>query len=182
MRTKEGFRKEFLQKRDDLSLEEREEKSRVIIRKLQGLEVYRNAASLFTYVNMRSEVITEELILLSLAKGKKVAVPKVGNGRMDFYEIRGMKDLKRGSFGILEPLPHLPAAEPPALLIMPGIAFDIHRNRIGYGGGYYDRYLAEKKMENTVALAFGCQLTDSLPSEACDIRPEMIITESAVYG
>ncbi len=99
---------------------------------------------------------------------------------MLFYQITSMDDLTRGKYGILEPsarLEHAPAYD--SLFIMPGVVFDKNRNRIGYGGGFYDRYLAkldEKPM--VVALGYDNQVEASLSPDPFDIKPDYILTET----
>ncbi len=187
---KNDLRKASLSKRDALSKEEIEEKSRMIFEKLMELEQYRDADNVLVYASMRSEVITDDIILDALANGKKVFCPKVTDkeaGVMEFVRIMTLEDLKEGYFGIREPeitqgaeLVNSHETEM-SLIIMPGVAFDKNRNRIGYGGGFYDRYLTGHDQINTVALAFDCQIIDgAIDSSTEDIRPGIILTENQV--
>ena len=104
---------------------------------------------------------------------------------MRFFRIRSFEDLQEGTMHIMEPDPQkcdcLDVAEN-TLIIMPGVAFDINRHRIGYGGGFYDRYLAKHPDHPTVAAAYSFQVFDQIPAEAQDIRPQVLVTEEDVIG
>ncbi len=101
---------------------------------------------------------------------------------MSFYLVESEKELVRGAFGILEPTGESERAPgDDGLVIIPGIAFDKHYNRIGYGKGYYDRYLSAHPNLFKLALAFDIQLVDKIPAEECDCRMDMIFTETLMY-
>ena len=87
---------------------------------------------------------------------------------------------KPGTFGIPEPVSGDPISPGDALMIMPGTAFDRNLSRIGYGGGYYDRYLCENPNIQTVAVSYACQVFDSIPSEEHDVRPRILVTEDEI--
>lgn len=203
---KQSLRKDILRKRNALSTEEQQEKSRRILQRLFTLEEYRKAENILCYVSWRSEVQTQELIDLALAQGRKVYCPKVHvhnlekdmktvqENRMDFYRIMGLEELRPGFQGIREPqetAEGLFAGEENrgnTLMLLPGAVFDQDSfHRIGYGGGYYDRYLArcgrliEKGLLHTAAVAYELQLVKNLPAQEHDMRVGAIITEQRVY-
>jgi 5-formyltetrahydrofolate cyclo-ligase len=99
-----------------------------------------------------------------------------------FYITSFEEDLEDGYFGIREPKEIHPAKEENALLLMPGVAFDEARHRVGYGGGFYDRFLEAHPGMVTVALAFEFQVKEEVPFEEFDIRPSRIVTEKRVIG
>lgn len=197
--TKREMRAQALALRDALPHVDRKAYSKDIIDKVMHLDCYRNAAALLVYVNFRSEVETRILIEKALKDKKAVFAPAVSEREMEFFRINSLNDLKSGYHGILEP-----AKEPKAsykawmkqsentsaktLLCMPGAAFDRERNRIGYGGGYYDRYLSALSAEDgkrsgdieTAALAFSCQIFTEIPNESHDLRPDRIVTEREI--
>ncbi len=188
--TKEEARKYILSKRDNLDKYKIQSASREIFDKLTALLSYQEAENVLIYASMRSEVITDEIILDAFSEGKRVFCPKVvdrKSGLMKFVEIGSLDDLKEGYFGIREPKLSKDYVEPDfdikkSLVVMPLVCFDIDRNRIGYSGGFYDRYLALHKGISTVALAFECQKIDGkIPSDDYDIAPDMIITEESIY-
>ena len=184
---KETCRKNALEKRNSLSGTEIKEKSRVIFEKLGDMELYRNASNILIYASMGSEASTDEIMLDALSLGKKVFCPKVTDkkaGIMEFVRIDSPEDLAEGYFHIREPeisdgseLYDGQDSEN-TLVIMPLVAFDDNLDRIGYGGGFYDRYLERFEKLMTVAIAFECQKSDELlPSTDVDIKPGIIITE-----
>lgn len=183
---KKRFRREALAKRDSLTAEQRGNYSGRIIKKLIDLPCYVNADAILTYVSFRSEVDTFPLIERAFTDGKAVFAPKVLGKEMDFFRIYSLADLTAGYRGILEPSGRYSYNEwggdqlgQCILICMPGAAFDRARHRIGYGGGFYDRYLSGhlRRKVATVALAYDCQVFEEIPWEAHDIRPEWIITE-----
>lgn len=183
MESKKEIRKRILLARDGLTEEERLKKGLSIEKLLFGLSWVKEAGTLFFYASFGSEAPTWNMIGRALSEGRRVALPKVEGKRMRFYEIKDVKDLRPGPFGILEP----PAegeelTEEADCLIMPGVAFDLQRARIGYGGGFYDRYLSSHRPGYTAALAFECQILSAgaLLAEPHDIRPARIVTELRV--
>lgn len=139
------------------------------------------------YVSYGTEVDTRVLIGELLENKKEtihIAVPKVNGDEMEFYEIKSLSDLSLGYMGILEPRGEVLAHVEDAIMIMPGLVFDINRNRIGYGGGYYDRYISGhlSQIKETVALAYDFQVIEGdLEVFSHDIKPDLIITEKGVY-
>ena len=173
-------RKEIKDKRAFLSPELVSRLSGEIATQLYGTEEYRSADTVCFYISANNEVDTMPMIAQALHNGKKVAAPRVRGKEMDFILFSDVAELKKGAFGILEPQgDHIINTED-ALLLMPGVAFDLHCNRIGYGGGFYDRYLAEHTTACKIALAYELQIVDTLETEQFDIKPDMIITEKRV--
>ena len=148
-----------------------------------ALEEYQKADTIYAYMDCKHEVETRDLIQSAWKDGKKVAVPKVQGERMQFYYIQSFEaDLEDGYFGIQEPREIHPAHETEALLLMPGVAFDEACHRVGYGGGFYDRFLEEHPKMTTVALAFEFQVKETVPFEDFDICPAKIVTEKRVIS
>lgn len=149
------------------------------------LPEYHSAEVIYAYVDCKHEVETSDIIRASLADGKRVAVPKVMGADMKFFYITSLtNDLEEGYFGIREPYEKHPADEAgdekKALMLMPGVAFDEERHRIGYGGGFYDRFLEAHPALSRVALAFEFQVKSQVPYETFDICPAKIVTEKRV--
>lgn len=179
------IRADVLEKRDGLSDKEIEQKSRLIFEKLINTKEYKNSENILVYASMGSEVRTDEIILDALANGKKVFCPKVTDkkaGTMVFIRISAIEDLKEGYFYIREPKldenSEIMGKSEKTLVIMPGVAFDKNKNRIGYGGGFYDRYLSGHPDYATVALCFEEQIiTDSIEPEVTDVAPDYLLTD-----
>ena len=190
---KSELRKTMKGIRNDLSENQIVEYSHSICETIRGLRSYAEADMILAYMSTGSEVRLQELINAARADGKRVYIPKVINKKeMRFYLYDGK--FTKGSFGIKEPkntsdmkmydaeLEHLLGENRKTLVIMPAVAFDIDRNRLGYGGGYYDRFveMVEGYPVTFVAAGYDCQIIDSIPTEACDKKPEMIITEHRI--
>ncbi len=159
-----------------------ERESREIAEKLFGLPEYRSAKMIFAYASMKKEVQTDLILQHALDAGKRVFLPKVtGAGQMVFTEIRSLTELVYTEpFGIREPslLSEAEIIDPPVpeLMLVPGLAFDRAGNRLGHGGGYYDRYLSELKSKTLLlGLALSCQLVPEVPAEPFDIPVDRVL-------
>lgn len=191
--TKSEARSKSLRLRDALTRQERMHYSREIVKNLTSLPCYQNTEVLLAYANYRSEVETLELICQALSEGRQVFVPRVEGRNMEFYQITDLTQLQAGYRGIPEPISGRPYTDcllqtkqiPQTLLCMPGVAFDRAHHRIGYGGGFYDRYLEKLAVYQkqgslrlvTAALAYTCQIWDEISWESHDIMPDMILTQ-----
>lgn len=165
--------------------------ARIAERVLQS-PVLEKAEYILCYVSFGSEVMTDGIINHILEHtDKKVYIPKIIGSEMEFYRITTLQGLQASDWGIREPegepdkrFPRETFAGGPdgnlddLLVLMPGIAFDRRRGRIGYGGGFYDRYLAVLGGCRTIALAYSAQILERVPVRSFDIRPERIFTET----
>lgn len=176
MYTKEELRKVIRGYRRSLNSEDAALKSIAILNKLFETQQYKDAACIYTYIDCRNEVSTMPLVRKALKEGKRVAAPKIENHSMEFYYISGYSDLREGAFGIMEPFGCELAQETDALMIMPGVAFDKENHRVGFGGGFYDRYLERENTHYKIALAYQFQIFEQIPYEAHDICPDMVLT------
>ncbi len=186
-RPKASLRKELLEKRDAIPPEVRRVKSRLIGDRLLTLDEIRNARTVFIFASFRSEVDTSGLIDRLLADGKRIVLPVVEreHHKLLLYEIRDSVELRPGYMGIPEPSVrtedrHAEIGDIDAVVI-PGAGFDLAGNRLGYGGGYYDRLLSglERRIP-VIAPAFEEQVADSVPSEPHDVGVDMIVTDRRV--
>ena len=182
---KKKIRRRILKLRDGLSSEERGEKSKQIKKKLFTLFEFTSAKTVFFYAAKRSEVATKEMIEDALSLGKKVGLPIVRGKEIFFSQIFNYGKLIPSTFGILEPEEEHPISlDRVDLIIVPGIVFDSQGNRIGFGKGFYDRFL--KKIPDTfkIGLAFEIQIVETIPKISTDIPVDKIITEKRVidYG
>ena len=177
------IRKQMKQLRADMTRTERFEKSMQIFEQLITVPEFKRADRIYTYVSMDNEIDTIMLIDYSLSLEKRVFVPRVSGKDMEFYEISDISELNPGYMGIHEP--DINGKEPDysrtGFMCMPGLAFDRSYNRIGYGGGFYDRYLSVENKLYKAALAYEAQLLESIPAQDGDVRPDMIVTEESIY-
>lgn len=177
------LRKEILTKRASISTERRKLADMVIADRIIGHQWFYKAEVLLGFVNYDSEISTKEILEEALLKGKKLFLPKVEGENMVFYRIYSLDDLAEGYKGILEPTGETEVfqyalyTEKRLLLLMPGVAFDIYGNRMGYGKGFYDRFLADKELLQTYSIGIGykCQQVEHLPVDEHDIKPYQVI-------
>lgn len=180
--TKKEAREAMRQRRGGMSDRERRDRDRGIRENLLALEEVRGAEAIFSFVSCGTEADTLSLISLFLQEGRLVAVPRVSGKDMAFYQIAGLKELKPGFQGILEPSGRNPVRGVGGVMLLPGLAFDHQRNRVGYGGGYYDRYLAKEAGAGlvTVAIAYDFQVAGELDVDEYDWRPDILVTDRRV--
>lgn len=158
-------------------------KSAAIRARLFRLPDYRKAKTVMFYAAKDLEVQTLDAIRLALkgnskGKGKRVAVPLVKGDKMDAIEIRSAKDLAPGAFGVPEPRRGKKIGPKEIdLVVVPGVAFDTNGNRVGYGKGFYDKYLKKSVGARTVGLAYEFQIAPRVPAECHDVRVNFVITE-----
>ena len=142
--------------------------------------VYKDASVIYLYLAYNQEIITTTLIERAWNDGKAVAVPKCyEDNRMEFHRIYSFDDVEPGMYDIPEPISGEIVEDEEVLILMPGLAFDGNFNRIGYGGGYYDRYLERKQNCNfvKVAFAYDFQLLEHIDTDDHDYKVDMIITD-----
>lgn len=180
---KKELRRQMLALRRSLSEKERHEMSMQIRKELLSRREIQEAENILCYANYGQEVETLPFLADCLLLGKRVYCPLVIGREMEFYRISSIDELKEGFHGIPEPLGDETRLYFPKkgsqkdVMIMPGVVFDLSYHRIGYGGGYYDRYLSRIKNLYTVAVAFSHQIVDEIPFEEYDICPQIILTE-----
>jgi len=186
---KKQLRQTVFNRREQMTDEEVNQKSRQIFQKITASDAYRSADAIFTYMGFGHEVITRSFIEQAWRDGKKVAVPRVeAHRRMSFWYIHAFDQLKTSKFGIAEPDPSVPGSVSQAddadhvLMIMPGVAFDQSLHRVGYGGSYYDRYLKRHMDFTRYAVAFEFQIFDAVPYDLMDVPPQAIFTEERILS
>lgn len=180
--TKKEIRAIVKKNRREATPEQIRENSNEICKQFLNLPEYKEAKVVFAYMDCKNEVETKMVIEQCWRDGKTVAVPKVFGEIMKYYVITSYDDLEEGYFGIPEPK-HEQLNEivcDDGLMILPGVAFDICRHRVGYGGGFYDRYLEAHPGMKKIAFAFEFQMFESVPFEVFDRQPEKIITEKRI--
>ncbi len=139
-------------------------------------EQYRRAKTVYGYLPYNQEVRTTEILQRALADGKRVAVPKIYGDEMRFIYLSDLTQVEKNSMGIPEPLQDGPVADDPtALVLMPGLAFTRSGDRMGYGGGFYDRFLEAEPDHPTVALCYDFQILDTVPTAQNDIPVDLVL-------
>lgn len=223
--SKKNIRRHVLAMRDTISADDKAQYDMKIREIVTGMKEYREADVILAYVSYKSEVDTTMLIQQALADGKYVFAPKVSGKEMEFWRITAMENLREGYRGISEPVQSISFPDwirerrsiasidtvidkaencvqevCKVMMWMPGSAFDTERHRIGYGGGFYDRYLnrlscVSKQIVSseqqrlfighftltTAALAYHCQVLGRIPYEEHDRKPDLLVTEQEIY-
>lgn len=183
---KRRIREEILSKRDKEPEDLRQKKSRRIKERLFSLKEFKKAHTILFYYSKGSEVETKEMMKEALRQEKRVLLPRVKGKEIYLGEIKELdQDVERGSFGILEPKETSKKTTPKGvdLVVIPGIAFDLEGGRIGYGFGYYDRFLKRfPKKVSLVALAYDFQIVDRLPVGRYDGGVGKVITETRIIA
>ena len=139
-------------------------------------EAYQNAKTIYGYLPYNQEVRTVPMLERALQDGKRVAVPKCYGDEMKFIFMDDLSKVEKGYANIPEPVADGPIADDEtALVLMPGLAFDPEGHRIGYGGGFYDKFLAAEPNHPTLALCYAFQLLPKLETEAHDIPVDYVL-------
>ncbi len=173
---KKELRSRIRQQKRAMSEAEIREKSEALGALFAGCPAYQTAKTIYCYLPYNQEVRTVPMLERALAEGKRVAVPKVIGDEMKFIYITDFSRVEKGYAGIPEPVEDGPVAEDPtALVLMPGLAFDPAGHRIGYGGGFYDRFLAQEPKHPTVALCYDFQMLERLDTEEFDIPVDTVL-------
>jgi len=173
---KKELRKKYTKIRNNI--ENREEKDNKILENLKKLEIYKNTKSVFIFISYKSEVNTKEIIKMIKKDGKKLLVPLVKGPEMIAVEIDSIDDLKPNKMGILEPLTGESVTDID-LTLTPGLAFDKKGYRLGYGGGYYDKFFAKV---DTVRMGIGYsdQKVDEVVHEDYDKALDYLLTDEGL--
>ena len=181
--SKQEIRKTIQTKRLALAPELVEEHSAEIRKALLASSAYGCAETIACYVSVKNEVDTTRFIKHALDEGKRVCVPQtLGAGVLEHTRIRSLGELKPARFGLLEPSEGLEICPGELdLVIIPGVAFNNSGNRIGFGAGYYDRYLTGLQVLK-VGLAYDFQILQKVPDESHDIALDIIITQTRVLN
>ena len=182
---KKMLRQHMLEKRDRLTKEEVRLHSEQIAGQLISNMMYTECQHICIYQAFRNEVCCDRIRELAFYDKKAVYVPvtDIGLKTMEFYRITEDTAWKPGAYGIMEPVicEDTPILQEHALILMPGLVFDRQKHRLGYGGGYYDRYLNLHRQHKTAALCYTFQiLEENLPVEDHDIVPDYIVTEDYI--
>ncbi|WP_195266102.1 5-formyltetrahydrofolate cyclo-ligase [Clostridium sp. 1001275B_160808_H3] len=182
---KRVLRNKILEIRDSLDNSKKEIMDTKIFNELINTELYKKASNIFIYISFSNEINTINIIEKAFEDRKNVFIPKVYKDEkyMKAIKLNSFDELKKNSMGILEPIDDSDYIEKENidLIVVPGVVFDNECNRIGYGGGYYDRYLNEiKSKENKIALAYDLQVVDKIECEAHDIKVDYIITNTRI--
>ena len=182
---KSTIRSQLLARRKAMPKAAKDKANQCIADRITGLDAWKNATTMLLYLPVNGEVDTWPFFNECMHRDCRALLPccrKHEPGCMDFFRVTDKNQLVPGAYNIPEPdsnsctLMDDPNAD---IILIPGVGFDRHGFRIGYGGGYYDRFLAKHPMDNglIIGLAFACQIMDNLPHDTWDKRVDVIVTE-----
>ena len=173
---KKELRSRIRQRKRAMTGEEIDRRSAELGRKFLASLAYRHAKTIYGYLPYNQEVRTVPMLEQALKDGKRVAVPKVYGDEMKFILMEDLTQVSKGYAGIPEPIADGPEADDPtALVLMPGLAFDEEGHRIGYGGGFYDKFLSREPNHPTLALCYEFQMLPHVDTEAFDIPVDCVL-------
>ena len=173
---KQELRRTIRERKRAMTEEEIVERSNALAEKFYNSPAYQAASTIYGYLPYNQEVRTVPMLQRALDDGKRVAVPKVYGEEMRFIYLDDLTQVSKGYAGIPEPIADAPVAEDKqALVLMPGLAFDPQGHRIGYGGGFYDRFLAQEPHHPTLALCYEFQMQAHLDTEEFDIPVDTVL-------
>ncbi|RMF97738.1 MAG: 5-formyltetrahydrofolate cyclo-ligase [Candidatus Schekmanbacteria bacterium] len=185
---KEKIRKMMAGLRQNLREDERQEYSQLACKNLLSLEVLLKAENIICYASKPEELCTDFFIKEILKKGKRIALPKVNEDRkeLSFYYIRSLEDdLERGFKNILEPkegLERIKDVSEIDFAVIPSLSVDLGGNRIGFGGGYFDRYFFGKRYKAVLcSLVFDFQILDRIPRKDYDLKLDIVVSEKRIH-
>ena len=176
---KTALRRTIREKKRAMTNEEIETASKKLKQMFLASEQYQQAKTIYGYLPYNQEVRTVTMLQQALMDGKRVAVPKVYADEMRFIYLTDLTQVAPGYAGIPEPVADIPIADDPtALVLMPGLAFDQAGHRIGYGGGYYDKFLTNEPEHPTIALCYDFQMLPAIETEEYDIPVDRVLWAS----
>ena len=173
---KKALRSRIREQKRAMTEAEINEKSRRLGELFAASALYQAAETIYGYLPYNQEVRTTPMLEQAILDGKRVAVPKVIGDEMKFFYLDNFSCVELGYCNIPEPTGNEPEADDPtALVLMPGLAFDPQGHRIGYGGGFYDRFLAKEPNHPTLALCYEFQMVDHLETEEFDVPVDCVL-------
>ena len=203
MTAKQQIRKKYKTLRNEMSSEEVRKKSDQICENIISSELFQNAEKILAYAPLGNEVDIRPVIEEGWKQNKRIAFPKVFGDTMKYFEVSDFSELEEGTFHVMEPREDHPVDWSDALVLVPGVAFDRKKNRMGYGKGYYDRFFERRSQSDCVheqvakadyecplyrktgcielGVAYELQVAEKLPVEENDLPMEYLVTEKNLW-
>ena len=177
---RKSLRNLLLEKRDNTSFDFMKIASEKIQKKLKKINAFRDAQKIGVYYPIGSEILTQDIIQELLSNGKDVFLPKVMGKNIEFRKIVDFSSLEKGSFDIMEPKDDCQIDNDLDLVLVPTVAISPIGVRLGYGHGFYDRFLAEHKV-TTISLTLEKQIIKNIPKSEHDVIIDWIVTEDRIF-
>jgi len=176
---KTSLRRLLLEKRDGTSFDLMKIASKSILKKLKKIEPFRDAQKIGAYYPIGSEILTQDIMQEALSEGKEIFLPKIVGKNIEFRKIMNLSNLENGSFDIMEPRNECPVDNNLDVILVPTVGISPKGVRLGYGYGFYDRFLAENKIK-TISLTFEKQIVKNIPQSEHDVIIDWIVTEDRI--
>ncbi|HEY5736502.1 MAG TPA: 5-formyltetrahydrofolate cyclo-ligase [Nitrosopumilus sp.] len=176
---KESLRNLLLEKRDNTSFDLMKIASGKIQKKLKKIFAFKDAQKVGAYYPIGSEIFTQDIIQELLSQGKEVFLPKVVGDSMEFRKITSFSSLEHGSFDIMEPKDDCPVDNNLDVILVPTVGISPIGVRLGYGYGFYDKFLAKNKI-TTISLTLEKQIIKNIPKSDHDVLIDWIVTEEKI--
>ena len=173
---KAALRKHLLEKRDATSAELREIPSEKIHQNLKNISAYTNSQNIACYFPIGSEINTYDIMLDILGQNKNLLLPRIVNDNLQFYIVSNLEKLEKGNFEIMEPKDSCEKAEKIDCVLIPTVGVSKSGVRLGYGKGYYDRFLSLIDAVK-ISLTYSKQIVKSIPNDSHDVKIDWIVTE-----
>lgn len=182
MVVKRKLRTAFLERRELHSPLKKKEKDALILKRLGSFDEFKRAKEFFTYLSHKGEVATDAIVAKFINK-KKIVVPRISGKLLHLHELHEKAEFVKGRFGIREPKNCARKAKRGTVdvALIPGIAFDETGHRIGFGGGYFDRFLKKLRC-TTIGLAYEFQIIEKVPTHKYDVPVDYIVTEDRIIN
>lgn len=181
MWNKSQLRKVYRSKREALSKEQVVQWSEIICRRLTDTELFQKAEVIYFYYPLGNEVSLLPAAQAALDAGKCIGFPRTEGDVIRFYKTESLMDFQEGCFHVMEPTGKMVLREENPLILTPGLVFDHQKNRMGYGKGYYDRYIANVPEAVKIGIAYEMQLSETVPIDSYDIPMDYLITEERIW-
>ncbi|MFB5609951.1 MAG: 5-formyltetrahydrofolate cyclo-ligase [Nitrosarchaeum sp.] len=176
---KTSLRKFLLDKRDGTSFDLMKIASKSILKRLKKIESFKTAHKIGAYYPIGSEILTQDIMQEALSEGKEIFLPKVIGKNIEFRKIESFDNLENGSFDIMEPRNECPRDNNLDIILVPTVGISPNGVRLGYGHGFYDRFLAENKIK-TISLTYEKQIVKNIPKSEHDVIIDWIVTEDRI--
>lgn len=174
-----SLRRLLLEKRDNTSFDFMKISSKSIHKKLKKIESFKNAKKIGAYYPIGSEVLTQDIIQESLSEGNEIFLPKVVEKNIEFRQIQNFSNLENGSFDIMEPRDDCPVGNNLDIILVPTVGISPKGVRLGYGHGFYDRFLSKNKTK-TISLTYEKQIVKNIPRSEHDVIIDWIVSEDRI--
>lgn len=173
---KQTLRRQIREQKRAMTSEQIEIASKKLGELFAASQLYQQAKTIYGYLPYNQEVRTVPMLQRALEEGKRVAVPKCYGEEMRFIYLEDLSQVESGYCGIPEPIADTPVADDPtALVLMPGLAFTKRGDRMGYGGGFYDKFLSAEPDHPTLALCYEFQMVEHIPTEEFDVPVDCVL-------